>query len=585
MKVQSLTGLARYRTFLTMSLSNRFAEFKQKIELRGDESRHEQTDQWANRDLIPLPSDRRTWRWFEYFGYWSISSLNVTGWQTPNAYLHLGLSVGQTMAIIIIGRLSISFFATLNGMVGTRWHIGYSISNRFTWGLRGAFFPLVQRIFMTFIWNAVQCWNGGRLISVCISAIFPGFAKIKNTLPGYNHMTTEQLIGFTLFWFMSLPMLWIPPERVKRPFAIVAIYVIIVMLSIAGWSVSKAGGKAGKLLTQGSSLKPDQSASWLMVAGITQMLGGVAAGIVNQPDYARFTQRPRDQMIGQTLSLVVTGTLVSFLGLVTTANCQTVYGEIIWNPPDLMMKMMDDGHGSFWARTGVFFSALGFVLASMFENVSANAFAGGFDLAGILPKYIDIRRGAILTFIICWVVQPWQLVNNATAFLNVLSSYSVFLAPLIGIMCCDYFLVRKQKVKLSDLYSPLHSIYWFQNGMNWRCVPAWVAGWILTLPGFIATVQPKIKVSVIFMRLFYLAFFIGFLFSGGVFYVLNCIFPPEGLGEIDEIDVYGTFTEKEAARVGVVPLTRIGCITVAGEKLDSMESPLRDTKNPSVLEL
>ncbi|OLL26915.1 Thiamine transporter isoform D [Neolecta irregularis DAH-3] len=409
--------------------------------------------------------------------------------------------------------------------------------------------------------------------TVCVSAIWPSFAKIKNTLPESAHMTTVQLIGFTLFWFLSLPMLWIPPEKFKRPFAIVAVYVIIVMLAITGWSVGRAGGQAGKLLTQ-------------------------AAGITNQPDYARFTEKPQNQVIGQTLSLVVTGTLVSFLGLVTTANCQTIYGEIIWNPPDLMMKMMDDGKGGFWARVAVFFAAFGFALASMFENVSGNAFSGGFDLAGILPKYIDIHRvrllflfirlimqGAIITFIICWVVQPWQLINSATTFLNVLSSYSVFLAPLIGIMCCDYFIVRRQKIKLSDLYSPLHSIYWFRNGMNWRCVPAWIVGWALTLPGFIATVQPKFKVGVAFMRLFYLAFFIGNAVLGGVFYLLNCIFPPEGLGKIDEIDVYGTFTEKEAAKVGVVPLTRIGCITVTGEKADSMDRPLRDTKNPSVLEL
>lgn len=28
----------------------------------------------------------------------------------------------------------------------------------------------------------------------------------------------------------------------------------------------------------------------------------------------------------------------------------------------------------------------------------------------------------------------------------------------------------------------------------------------------------------------------------------------EGLGEQDEVDVYGTFTQKEAERLGVVPL-------------------------------
>jgi nucleobase:cation symporter-1, NCS1 family len=60
---------------------------KQKLTLRGDESQHEQTDSWSNRDLIPLPPARRTWGTFHYFGYWAISSLNVSNWQTPNTYL------------------------------------------------------------------------------------------------------------------------------------------------------------------------------------------------------------------------------------------------------------------------------------------------------------------------------------------------------------------------------------------------------------------------------------------------------------------------------------------------------------------
>lgn len=39
----------------------RLGVIKEKVRLHGDESRNEQTDSWSNRDLIPLPPDRRTW--------------------------------------------------------------------------------------------------------------------------------------------------------------------------------------------------------------------------------------------------------------------------------------------------------------------------------------------------------------------------------------------------------------------------------------------------------------------------------------------------------------------------------------------
>ena len=56
-----------------------------------------------------------------------------------------------------------------------------NIQNRFSWGMRGSYIPLIQRVMLNFIWNAIQCWNGGKLVCVCITAIFPSFASMKNS--------------------------------------------------------------------------------------------------------------------------------------------------------------------------------------------------------------------------------------------------------------------------------------------------------------------------------------------------------------------------------------------------------------------
>lgn len=150
---------------------------REAVVLKGDEEKHEQTDAWSNRDLIPLPPARRTWGAFHYFGYWTLSSLNIATWQTPNTYLSKtfkgspvvglmkrslttytaqGLSVGQAMAVIIISRAVITVFACFVAWCGLTWHIGFTIQNRFTWGMRGSYIPLLQRVLLNFIWNAVQ---------------------------------------------------------------------------------------------------------------------------------------------------------------------------------------------------------------------------------------------------------------------------------------------------------------------------------------------------------------------------------------------------------------------------------------------
>ncbi|KAH9902050.1 uracil permease [Xylariomycetidae sp. FL2044] len=544
---------------MTPSTSFRLRALKEKVRLHGDEAQHEQTDKWSNRDLIPLPPQRRTWGWFHYFGFWTLSSLNIANWQTPSTFLTQGLSVGQAMMIIIIGRALIAGFSTLIAWCGIRWHIGFTVQNRFTWGMRASYIPLLQRILLNFIWNAVQCWNGGRLVAVCLTAIWPSYAKMPNFLPASMPTTGNEFVGFIIFWVLSTPLLWIPPEQFRIPFLVTSIYCALGMFSMMVWALATADG-VGPLLTTGTSVPANAqwNSSWLIMAGINQMIGGIAAGITNGSDFSRYARGWQSYVVGTITSGWITGILVSFVGLVTTSAAQKIYGTVYWNPPDLLVVMMENGEGSSKSRAGVFFLALGFGLTSMFENVCGNAVAGGIDLAGLWPRYINIRRGAIITFVAAWIVQPWQLVNRATTFIQVLSSFSVFLSPIIGMMATDFYLLRKRKIRLSHLYHKTDTSYWFWNGVNWRAIPSWLCGWAPTIGGLVATVNQDPSAPRALYELYYMAFLIGFFTSGIIFFILNKLFPVQGLGEYEEIDIYGTFTAEEAAKLGIVPLESYG---------------------------
>jgi NCS1 family nucleobase:cation symporter-1 len=122
---------------------------------------------------------------------------------------------------------------------------------------------------------------------------------------------------------------------------------------------------------------------------------------------------------------------------------------------------------------------------------------------------IDIRRGAIITFVAAWIVQPWQLINRATTFIIVLSSFSVFLAPIIGIMTCDYFILRRRRIRLSHLYRIHDSSYFFWKGFNWRTIPAWICGWIPTIGGLVVSVRGDHNPPKVLLQLYYMAFLIG----------------------------------------------------------------------------
>lgn len=43
---------------------------------------------------------------------------------------------------------------------------------------------------------------------------------------------------------------------------------------------------------------------WAIVSGVTTVIGGIAVGLTNAPDYSRFAKRPGDQVFGQWFSIM-----------------------------------------------------------------------------------------------------------------------------------------------------------------------------------------------------------------------------------------------------------------------------------------
>lgn len=63
--------------------------------------------------------------------------------------------------------------------------------------------------------------------------------------------------------------------------------------------------------------------------------------------------------------------------------------------------------------------------------------------------------------------------NTATTFLTVLSSYAVFVGPMVGLMVSSYLIVNQRKIKVPDLFvGDKTSIYWYTRGINWRAIIA-----------------------------------------------------------------------------------------------------------------
>ncbi|ODA79808.1 hypothetical protein RJ55_05404 [Drechmeria coniospora] len=518
---------------------------KQRLECPKDKDARYDNTSWCNRDLIPIPLDRRTYGIWSYVGYWTVSGSNISAWSIGSTLLAFGLSPQQAIGVVVLGGLLTGVLAVACGWMGANHHIGFTVSSRFSWGMRGSYFPVLLRVFLACIWFGIQAFWGGQATRVAIGALIPGFAHMPNSFSPSSHLQTNDFIGLVIWLSLFVPGILIKPERLQIPFVICFFLFCSCCVGLLIWSVSQAHG-AGSLFHQ-PAMAPN--VGWAFMFGITSVLGAWGGGTIGQSDWTRYAKTRHSPTPSQLIASPVTISVTAVLGIiVTSAAVDVLGGGIIWNPIMLLAAIQDYYESSSAARAGVFFAGLGLVASQLSISVVLNSISCGMDMAGLWPKYINIRRGAYIMAIIGIAIQPWQLLSTATKFLSVMGGFGVFLAPATGILLADYHLVRRHKLKISHLYiGDSASIYWFDHGFNWRSFLTFgMASWPL-LPGLVATVN-KTKDDTDerydgWVRLYNLTFLVGLVMAFVLFYTLNLLFPVRGLGEespfLDSISASG----------------------------------------------
>ncbi|PHH87208.1 hypothetical protein CDD83_9184 [Cordyceps sp. RAO-2017] len=491
-----------------------------------------------NEDVRPCDAKRRTWSRLAFHNYWLLINCTIATFLTGSTLIPIGLTWWQAIISIVIGNLLVTGAILLSSLQGASYHIGFSVYSRAVWGIWGSHFTIWNRIFLSFVWYGFQAWVGGQCVYLILLSWDPQYeSRIGNTLPAETGITSARFVCYVIFSVLSLPFLWIRPHRLQAFFYATSTVTFIFFLVLLIWALATMGPAGFGDTVDGSQASAlpaagPGSAGWQMVFGAMSTMGSIAAGILNQSDFARLARRPGDAFWGQALAYPVYAIYASVLGILVVAATQRRFGgEAIWSPPALFERLLaaDDGPGT---RAAVFFAGLALIASQLGSSIPGNALAGGIDLASVCPRYIDIRRGAYITALVSPVVNPWRLVTSASIFLSVLSSYGIFLAPMTGMMTANYLILCRRKLKVEDLYrGDAQSIYWYWHGVNWRAFVAWVIGVAPCLPGFVAQVNTSVKVSDGCIELYYLNYMYGYLVSGLIYTALHRLFPVRAIDD------------------------------------------------------
>lgn len=532
------------------------------VKLEVPHAGHEEPTILKNPDLEPMPVQRRIWGFWSFFGYWAVPNITVWTWSTGSAMLGLGLNIQQTMGALTLGNILIIVYTSLNSTIGQKYHVGYTVAMRLIFGIYGLSIGIVIRIVLLIVFYGSQSWLGGLGLVVAFSSFSKGFLDMKNTFPSSVAMTTRDFIGFLCFQIIQMFFLFMRPEKMNKYVNASCAACAVAFIAIFATCVAKNGGP-GTLFYEGVDMSTLKTI-WMWLYSMTIWYGALSPDVTNQNDFSRFSSSPKKMYLGIVVSICVTGTIVPLFGLICASATKDLYGDSMWLPSEIVLQWLDESYSS-GLRAAAFFLGLAFASSQLTFNVLANGYAGGMDLAGVSPKYINITRGAIITALLSWCTQPWNFYNTSSVFLTVMSSFGVVVTPIIAILIADFLVVRKSLLPLMSLYSTCpDGVFYFTKGFNLRAILVWAATVIPGIPGLIASVA-SIDIPEGLNEFFYGNIIFAFVCPFILYLIVCKIWPPQ-LGIPDMDDHFGAFTAEERTKLGM------DCIEV----LDAPDSITKD---------
>ncbi len=245
---------------------------------------------------------------------------------------------------------------------------------------------------------------------------------------------------------------------------------------------------------------------WKYLIWLTAMLGFWATMSLSIADITRYSSSQKAQVQGQFIGLPGTMMLYSFVGIFVTCAAIINFDDILiandapWDPIALLAKF-----DSVWV---VVIAQIFMIIATLSTNIAANVIAPANAFSNLLPKKISFRGGGFITGIIGILIFPWLLLNEIQ---GLLIDVSAVLGPVLAILVCDYYLIRKKQIKMADLYKENGIYAYGGNGINKAALISLFIGAFVAIGG---------KWIPAMSSLYAISWFSGFIISFVLYYLL-----------------------------------------------------------------
>jgi len=423
-----------------------------------------------NKDLAPTDKKKKNWGWFEIFNVWANDVQSLFGYTlAASLFLTYGLNGWAVFLAILLAGFFIMWLVNLSGKPSVKLGVPYPVFARASMGVIGANFPAMVRGIVAMFWYGAQTYFASTAVALLLRALSgtDGGGDTFLGMDGIDWISFIFVAGFQIYLF------WQGIDLIRKflNFAGPAVYVVMIILMLTIWA--KAGGgllsEVGNIFSGVGDYSGGAFAAFLAIFGT--MVAYFAAVVINFGDFARFVKNEKEMRKGNLWGLPGNIFLFSFIALMVTAGTVSVFGETITNPTDMVARV---GHLGL-----TIIAAFAFFAATIGINMVANFIPPAYDLANLMPSKINFRTGGLITSIVGFVIGAfWVSVISNIGMFPFVNTLGAILAPVYGIMIVDYYVIKKQRIDVNQLFSTKKGgKYYYNDGWNQKAFVAWaIAG-------------------------------------------------------------------------------------------------------------
>lgn len=426
------------------------------LNLNVDESKSNSKLKLIGDDIVPVLYKDRTITPTKLIFIWFVMAVVLSTFMIA-AQGYPSLTIFEIVMTLIISHTILAVIMWFTQDLGIKYGLNFTVSMRTAFGYAGAFIPAYLRAFPAIFWFGFQTWVAAMAINVItinvwgldqlfLWILIMAAIQIIHTTLGIEAITKFSTIATPLLLFVGFYIL----------------YIIFTEYDLTFLSTFSMGGdKSGTTF-------------WVQIAAFIGAWATMALTIMDitkdcvttLEETNSWWKSTKKFMVAQWVGFVPATVFFGYVGVVSMA----ATGE--YNPVIVLSSLLS-------GNTFMLILCMIFILVATWStNDTSNLYPVAYVLATTFPNKVSFKKGIVIAGVLGILMQPWYTADYLSTMAGL---FGTILSPITGVLICDYFVLRKRKLNLDQLYTN-NGQYKYWNNINPAAIISMVIGFIVAIP-------------------------------------------------------------------------------------------------------